>query len=213
MRRNKAKFRQTCAAMARRLSYRLWPYLMMTLAYGGLEMLVLKRWIQINSGVQNHGKTLVVISKQPSSSSTAANRMLWHAYAQLAHQLPAGSFRVNRVIEKPSGNSIVLATYCEKMSPTRARLYADMMLKANSSLSRDLTYDQLETTILPNRQCRVSPTAELSALDQFNSITRAFAIAGFTIAAMLISSVLYELDRSRPAVPQISTKNKSNLVS
>ena len=86
------------------------------------------------------------------------------------------------------------------------------MLKAKSSLSRDLTYDQLEATILPNRKCEVVQTGEQRVLDQFNSMTRAFAISGFTIAAMLISSMLYELDRSRQPIPQISTKKKSSLV-
>jgi len=82
------------------LSYQLWTCLMMALAYGGLEMLALKRWIRINSGVQNQAETLVVIRKQPSNSSTAVDRRLWHDYAALDHRLPAGSFNVRRVIEK-----------------------------------------------------------------------------------------------------------------
>jgi hypothetical protein len=85
------------------------------------------------------------------------------------------------------------------------------MLKASYSLKQDFTSEQLEITILPHRQCTLMETKFVQAFDQFNSMGRGFVIAGFRIAGMLLSSVLYELHRYRPRVLQIRTKNQRGL--
>ena len=190
-------------AVIQRLRYRLWPYI---LAWGlclALEAVGWPRAIRRAGGVTQQGKTLVVVARPTTTTAEAqkpaenANNQLWMAYALLQHALPEPSFTVKHISAEGDPSTIVLAYYCEWTRPERAAEYDKLLLEAKAALIRELNERHSRISLLPNRHCEVRTTAEQSAIEQYNHTRRWFTWVAATLAAALVSSLLYELHRSR----------------